>query len=121
MVRAGTPCLWAASNPAPDPRRPRQGVLNWVAQPEPGVEPPQFEARLYDVLFTSQSPAGSDAWLTELNPKSLEVVRGAYATPALAAAKLGDRCASGDRRVCTQRFAWLQLGVQSKQEAGRVH
>lgn len=71
-----------------------QGVLNWVAQPKPGVEPPSFEARLYDTLFTTQSPGGSETWLEELNPNSLAVVHGALATPALAAARVGDRCES---------------------------
>ena len=66
-------------------------MLNWVAQPRPGVEPPTFEARLYDVLFLSQSPASSEKWLEELNPKSLEVLKGAYASPALAAATVGDK------------------------------
>lgn len=33
-----------------------QGVLNWVAQPRPGQEPPSFQANLYDVLFKSQNP-----------------------------------------------------------------
>lgn len=33
-----------------------QGVLHWVGQPKPGQEPPQFEARLYDRLFTTQTP-----------------------------------------------------------------
>lgn len=79
-----------------------QGVLNWVAQPEPGVEPPSFEARLYDTLFTTQSPGGSDTWLDELNPNSLEVVRGALATPGVAAAGVGDRC---DRVPCLQSHA----------------
>ncbi|KAL6782008.1 TSQ1 [Auxenochlorella protothecoides x Auxenochlorella symbiontica] len=72
-------------------RKPPKGVLNWVAQPKPGVEPPSFEARLYDTLFTTQSPGGSETWLEELNPNSLAVVHGALATPALAAARVGDR------------------------------
>ena len=70
-------------------------MLNWVAQPRPGVEPPTFEARLYDVLFLSQSPASSEKWLEELNPKSLEVLKGAYASPALAAATVGDKYGHG--------------------------
>ncbi len=37
-------------------KKPPKGVLNWVGQPAPGQEPPTFEARLYDVLFKSQSP-----------------------------------------------------------------
>ena len=33
-----------------------QGVLHWVGQPRPGQEPPRFEARLYDRLFSTQTP-----------------------------------------------------------------
>lgn len=33
-----------------------QGVLHWVGQPQPGQDPPRFEARLYDRLFTTQTP-----------------------------------------------------------------
>ena len=40
-----------------DFKKPPKGVLNWVGQPAPGHTPPTFEARLYDVLFKSQSPA----------------------------------------------------------------
>ncbi|GAB4821823.1 hypothetical protein N2152v2_008869 [Parachlorella kessleri] len=74
-----------------DFKKPPKGVLNWVAQPRPGQEPPSFEARLYDVLFSSQNPAAADDWLADLNPHSLEVVTGAYANPVLAAAAVGDR------------------------------
>ena len=70
-------------------KKPPKGVLNWVGQPAPGVEPPRFEARLYDVLFSS--PTLPEDWLADLNPGSVEVVRGAAATPALAAARPGDR------------------------------
>jgi hypothetical protein len=71
-----------------------QGVLSWVGGPAPGIEPPTFEARLYDVLFKTASVAETgDAWLEDLNPDSLIVVRGALATPPLAAAKPGARCA----------------------------
>ena len=69
-----------------------QGVLSWVGQPRPGQEPPRFEARLYDVLFKSLEPADlGDAWLQDLNPDSEVVLRGAFASPPLAAAKPGDR------------------------------
>ena len=33
-----------------------QGVLHWVGQPRPGQDPAQFEARLYDRLFSTQTP-----------------------------------------------------------------
>lgn len=70
-------------------KKPPKGVLNWVGQPSPGATPPCFEARLYDSLFTSASL--SDDWLEELNPDSLTVIEGCYATPKLASAKPGDR------------------------------
>ena len=66
-------------------------MLNWVGQPAPGQAPPSFEARLYGVLFTSQSPGGVEDWLEDLNPASVEVVRGAYANPVLAQAAAGER------------------------------
>lgn len=33
-----------------------QGVLHWVGQPRPGQEPARFQARLYDRLFSTQTP-----------------------------------------------------------------
>ncbi len=66
-----------------------------MAQPKPGQEPPRFEARLYDVLFSSQNPGAAEDWLTDLNPASLEMVEGAFANPVLAAASAGDRWAVG--------------------------
>jgi hypothetical protein len=48
------------------------------------------QVRLYDVLFKSESPdALGDAWLTDLNTDSLEVVGGALVNPDLAQAKVG--------------------------------
>ena len=70
---------------------PVQGVLNWVGQPRPGQEPPRFEARLYDVLFTTENPALEDDWLSHLNPESLVVINSAMATPVLAAASVSSR------------------------------
>ena len=69
-----------------------QGVLSWVGRPAPDQEPHSFEARLYDVLFKTASVAETgDDWLEDLNPESLTVVKGALATPTLAAAKAGSR------------------------------
>ena len=71
-----------------------QGVLSWVGQATPGREPPRFEARLYDRLFNTASVADTgDDWLEDLNPESLIAVQGAMATPRLAAAAVGDKCA----------------------------
>jgi glutaminyl-tRNA synthetase len=68
-----------------------QGVLNWVARPSPGMEPPSFEARLYDVLFKGPHPAAQDDWLEDLNEESLTRVSGGLANPQLAAAQPGDK------------------------------
>jgi len=38
--------------------------LHWVGQPKPGKEPIRFEARLYDRLFSTQTP-GSKKKKTE--------------------------------------------------------
>lgn len=68
-----------------------QGVLNWVAEPEPGRAPPPLEARLYGPLFRSQTPGDlGDEWVADLNPESLTTVAGALAGPALVGAKAGD-------------------------------
>lgn len=72
-----------------------QGVLHWVAEPQPGAAPPPLEARLYGTLFRSQSPGElGDEWLADLNPESLATVSGALAGPALAGATTGDWCAA---------------------------
>lgn len=76
--------LTAVHEPSVPGKKPPKGVLNWVAQPSPGTDPQIFQARLYDVLFTSPNPGGLDNWLEDLNPNSLEVVNGAMASPALA-------------------------------------
>lgn len=68
-----------------------KGVLHWVAQPYPGVEPLKVEVRLFDKLFLSENPAELDNWLTDLNPTSKEVISEAYAVSSLANALVGDK------------------------------
>lgn len=68
-----------------------KGVLHWVAQPSPGVDPLKVEVRLFDKLFLSENPAELDNWLADLNPHSKEVITEAYAVPTLASAVLGDK------------------------------
>lgn len=72
-------------------KKPPKGVLNWVAQPRPGQEPTTCEVRLYDVLFTSEDPAGSENWLQEINPESLIVVQGSFLNPNMAKVKPLDK------------------------------
>ena len=68
-----------------------------MAQPEPGREPAALEARLYEPLFRSASPGElGDAWLEDLNPDSLTIVRGALAPPRLAGARVSDRISAGE-------------------------
>lgn len=68
-----------------------KGVLHWVAEPSPGVDPVKVEVRLFDKLFLSENPSELDDWLADLNPKSKEVIPEAYAVPNLAEAKYGDK------------------------------
>ncbi|CAI0454610.1 unnamed protein product [Linum tenue] len=67
------------------------GVLHWVCEPSPGVEPLKVEVRLFEKLFNSENPAELDDWLADLNPNSKKVVTGAYAVPLLKSAAVGDR------------------------------
>jgi glutaminyl-tRNA synthetase len=50
-----------------------------------------IEVRLYDRLFTSETPADSSHYQADLNPSSLEVVSGARLEPSAAAAAAGTR------------------------------
>ncbi|XP_020097923.1 glutamine--tRNA ligase isoform X2 [Ananas comosus] len=50
-----------------------KGVLHWVAQPSPGVEPLKVEVRLFEKLFLSENPAELEDWLSDPNPNSKEV------------------------------------------------
>jgi glutaminyl-tRNA synthetase len=44
-----------------------------------------MQVRLYDVLFKSESPeALGDEWLGDLNPDSLQIIKGARIPPYLA-------------------------------------
>lgn len=68
-----------------------KGVLHWVAEPSPGVDPLKVEVRLFDRLFLSENPAELDDWLGDLNPESKVVIPGAYAVSYLKNAAVGDR------------------------------
>jgi glutaminyl-tRNA synthetase len=74
---------------APDGRK-VQATLHWVAA-DHALE---AEVRLYDHLFSKPNPdeveEGKD-WLANLNPKSLEVLKGCRVEPSLVSAKPGDR------------------------------
>jgi glutaminyl-tRNA synthetase len=74
---------------APDHRSPKS-TLHWVS----AAHAAPVEVRLYESLFTKRDPSeleeGED-WRNNLNPKSQEIIAGALAEPALAAAKPGER------------------------------
>jgi glutaminyl-tRNA synthetase len=72
---------------APDGRKVK-ATLHWVS----AAHAVDAEVRLYDRLFTVESPGSGDAdFLTQLNPDSLEVLPGAKVEPSLAAAASGTR------------------------------
>ena len=84
--------LEAEADLEPEGKKPPKGILNWVAQPRPGVEPPTAEARIYGFLFKSEDPnVHGDAWLEDMDPESLEVVRGVLLSPAFEGAQVGDK------------------------------
>ncbi|KAI3913726.1 hypothetical protein MKW98_011787 [Papaver atlanticum] len=68
-----------------------KGVLHWVAQPSPGVDPLRVEVRLFDKLFISENPAELEEFLTDLNPESKEVIPEAFAVSSLRDAAVGDK------------------------------
>ncbi|XP_051146108.1 glutamine--tRNA ligase, cytoplasmic [Andrographis paniculata] len=67
-----------------------KGVLHWVSETSPGVDPIKVEVRLFDKLFMSENPAELDDWLKDLNLHSKEVVNDAYAVSSLENAAVGD-------------------------------
>jgi glutaminyl-tRNA synthetase len=74
---------------SPDNRR-VQATLHWVSR-EHAVP---VEVRVYDRLFSVEDPeavANGKTFLDNLNPNSLEVLRGCQAEPGLAGAAVGSR------------------------------
>ncbi len=72
---------------APDGRKVKL-TLHWVSAPH-AIE---AEVRLYDRLFDAEIPgAGGVDLLSQLNPRSLEVLSGCRVEPSLAAAAVGAR------------------------------
>jgi glutaminyl-tRNA synthetase len=81
-----------------------KGTLHWVSK----AEAVPVELRLYDRLFSVEDPTDSEGdFKSFLNSDSLQVVKTAYAEPALATAALSDR------------FQFLRLGyfVQDKESS----
>ena len=72
---------------APDGRKVK-GTLHWVS----AAHAVPAEVRLYDRLFTVESPGSGDVdFLTQLNPHSLEVLTTCRLEPSLADAHAGSR------------------------------
>ena len=71
---------------APDGRKVK-ATLHWVSE----AHAIEGEVRLYDRLFTSETPGGRGDFRADLNPASLEVRRGCKLEPGLAAARPGTR------------------------------
>jgi glutaminyl-tRNA synthetase len=76
-------------NNPPDGRKVK-GTIHWVS----AKHAMKAEVRLYDLLFTKKNPDDVEegkTFLSNLNPKSLEVIQNAYLEPSLKAAKPGER------------------------------
>jgi glutaminyl-tRNA synthetase len=72
---------------APDGRKVK-GTLHWVS----AAHAVDAEVRLYDRLFTAETPgAGDTDFLTQINPTALEVVTGCKVEPSLRGAHAGTR------------------------------
>ncbi|MBI1811714.1 MAG: glutamine--tRNA ligase/YqeY domain fusion protein [Nitrospirae bacterium] len=72
---------------SPDKRKVK-ATLHWVSASH-AIE---AEVRLYDHLFTKPSPGEeNDDFKTDINPKSLELLKSCFVEPSLADAKTGDR------------------------------
>jgi glutaminyl-tRNA synthetase len=71
-------------NAPPDGRK-VQATLHWVA----AADAVTAEVRLYNHLFVRPDPGADGDIMADLNPDSLEVLRGCLVEPALAAAPVG--------------------------------
>jgi glutaminyl-tRNA synthetase len=72
---------------APDGRKVKS-TLHWVSAEHAATA----EVRLYDRLFQVEAPGAGEAdYLTEINPRSLEVVRDCRVEPSLISATAGSR------------------------------
>jgi len=70
---------------APDGRKVK-ATIHWVS----AAHAVDAEVRLYDRLFAAEEPGGED-WMTQINPESLEVLRGCKLEASLADAAPGSR------------------------------
>jgi len=70
---------------APDGRKVK-ATIHWVS----AAHAVDAEVRLYDRLFAAEEPGGED-WMTQINPESLEVLRGCKLEASLADTAPGSR------------------------------
>jgi glutaminyl-tRNA synthetase len=113
---------------APDGRKVK-ATLHWVS----AAHAVDIEVRLYDRLFKSETPGASSDYREDLNPSSLEVIRGAKLEPSAAVAAAGTRyqferlgyfCVDPDsrpdvpvfNRTVSLKDSWARVAVA---EAGR--
>ncbi len=69
----------------PNSNRKVKGTLHWVSAPHAI----KAETRLYDTLFTQESPEAEDDFTSTLNPSSLQSLSGCMMEPGLKDAKPG--------------------------------
>ena len=99
-----------------------KGTVHWVSAPHAR----DAELRLYDRLFASEAPDSHEDWVADLNPASLEVLRGCKVEAALVEAEAGAAfqferqgyfCADPDstpgapvfNRTVTLKDAWARM------------
>jgi glutaminyl-tRNA synthetase len=71
---------------SPQSARKVKGTIHWVS----AADALEAEVRLYDRLFMVENPGG-DEWLKQINPDSLQILKGCKVEPGLASAKPQDR------------------------------
>ena len=99
---------------APDGRKVK-ATIHWVS----AAHAVDAEVRLYDRLFAVEEPGGED-WLTQLNPESLEVLRGCKLEASLADAAPGQPLAVRAHGLLLRRsvgFTPGRAGVESHRDA----
>ena len=103
-------------NAPPDGRK-VQATLHWVA----AADAMPAEVRLYNHLFARPDPGADGDIMADLNPESLEVLRGCLVEPALAAAagrRAGAVRATGVF-LCRSRLGARPAGVQPHGRSAR--
>jgi glutaminyl-tRNA synthetase len=106
---------------APDGRRPK-ATLHWIS----GAHAARAEARLYSHLFTTPEPGAERDFIEDLNPGSIEEVKGCLVEAGLGASPVGETvqferlgyfCKDPDstperpvfNRTCTLRDSWVRI------------